>query len=122
MKTSKVIATIASFLAVLPAFAQTAAQMGMTEEEHAHMHDLPKGTGASADGGAWLVPDVSGVYILHNGTILGITTNAVRLEAGKPYRVMPHKGPLIWTPPGGVQGPVPKANLIAIAKTYPATP
>lgn len=91
--------------------AQTASEMGMTEDEHAHMHDLPQGTGAAPDGGAWLRCDVEGVYAIHNGELLGYKAASVLLRKGGLYRVLPHKGPLIWTRPDGVQEQVPATNL-----------
>lgn len=100
-----------------PVFAQTAAQMGMTEEEHANMHKLPEGTGES-DLGAWLVPNTTGVFVIHNGSILGVDAAAYRLVAGKPYRIAargPNRKPLMWTPPGAsAPSPVPNAFLIPV--------
>lgn len=98
------------------AFSQTAAQMGMTEEEHANMHKLPTGTGESA-AGAWLIPPTSGVYVIHNGKIHGVTSQAVQLEAGGQYRIDsrgPGAEPLMWTPPGGSKTVVPSQYLIPV--------
>lgn len=91
--------------------AMTAPEPGETMD-HASMHALPIGTGAAADGGAWLRIDVTGSYDIPRVSILGQPNNPMYLYAGRIYRVMPHAGPLVWTPPGGKQGVVPKANLL----------
>lgn len=84
-------------------------------EDHSRMHDLKPGTGAAADGMAWLIVPMTGDYFIHNARVLGFNSNPMSMTSGRPYLVMPHAGPLIWTPPGGKQGPVPKEFL------YPPT-
>lgn len=79
--------------------------------EPEHAHTLPPGTGAAADGMAWLVVPMTGLYYIHNAKVLGFNSNPMNMTSGRPYLVMPHKGQLIWTPPGGKQGPVPKEFL-----------
>lgn len=92
--------------------ATTAPQKG-EDMDHASMHAIPDGKGAAPDGGAWLRIDKTGSYNIPRVTILGQPNNPMWLEANKVYRVMPHSGPLVWTPPGGKQGVVPPVNLIA---------
>lgn len=82
--------------------------------DHASMHALPVGSGAAPDGGAWLRIDVSGRYCIHNARVLEFPAGCPMLmEGNRVYRIMPHKGPLVWTPPGGKQGVVPSSLLIA---------
>lgn len=93
------------------------------EETGDHMGNhgpLSTTNGASPSGAAWLVPSVSGLYTLHNGAIKGEKYPLqITLQAGKPVYIMPHPGPLIWTPPGGVRSVVPDDNLIPIKNSYP---
>ena len=102
-----------ALLLVVPlAFAQPkpkpkAAPKAPMEHDHDSMHSIPDGPGPAADGSAWLRIDVTGQYLIHNANIVGQIDNPMYLVANRAYRVLPHPGPLIWTPPGGKMGPVP---------------
>ncbi|MEO6567053.1 MAG: hypothetical protein ABIO63_13600 [Casimicrobiaceae bacterium] len=82
--------------------------------DHAAGHALPIGKGADPKLGAWLRPDVTGSHNIPRVEVLGQPNNPMWLVAGRIYRIKPWAGPLVWTPPDGVQGPVPDANLLAV--------
>lgn len=86
--------------------------------DHASMHALPIGGGAAPDGGAWLRIDVPGAYCVHNAEVLEFPNGCpMQMEGNRLYRVMPHPGALLWTPPGGAKGEVPSTQLIAPGPT-----
>ncbi len=83
--------------------------------DHAKMHALPLGTGASPDGGAWLQVFEAGEYRILNAAINRDASGKPRLLVpNQVYRISPHKGPLVWVKPDGQRGVVPPENLIAI--------
>jgi hypothetical protein len=92
-----------------------------TAQDHNRMHEPPKGTGAAPDGGAWLRVDVDGVYTIHNGYILDFAPRRKNLQlvGQRYYRVLPHRGALIWTRADGVRERVPKDNLLPAVTVKP---
>lgn len=95
--------------------------------EHAMATALPVGNGAptSSQYGAWFVPPVTGGYVFPQTSLVDgkrrpvfmsqtAAKETVGLIAGRAYRLWPWKGPLIWIPPGGVQGKVPPEYLLPV--------
>lgn len=91
----------------------SAAEMGMTEAEHAKMHDIPPGTGLSADGSGFLRAPVAGSYIFIGAKLAEFPAGPAKItRTNRVYRVLPHVGPMQWILPGTTKAmTVPKEFL-----------
>lgn len=120
------IALLALLLAAAPTLAQhthsvapaasqpfTAAQMMMTEEEHANMHKIPDGTGLSADGSGFLRAPIGGTYTFIGGRLAEFPGPVAVLDRPtRVYRVLAGSNGMQWILPGTTKPiTVPKAFL-----------